>query len=202
MQNASILQEGSDIIARLHVTLDDHLYLLHHAIGGVVRKSYRSDEQVFLMPLTVAIEMMAEVASYFYPDLKVSAIENVRAYKRIRVGSEGMSLVVRARLLDAQANKVQVTITRADQSEAELMHCQVVFCSEFADQKPQFSLPKVNWRSSQIPSNQLYGQGAMFHGPTMQSVTALNGVADRDIYAEVSARLPADWTNSDQKVFD
>lgn len=193
------------LMAGLCLSLSDHPYMLDHSIGGTVRTIAKVAERVYLMPLTVALELMAGVAVRYYPGWKVSSINNVRAFKRIRAGSENSEITIVARPEENEEAKVEVAIYRAftpavnDMAQEDrelgelLMQCQVSFVSELSNTPIYFKAPQAQWRSARISPKELYAQGAMFHGPLMQSVLTINRVADRDIVGQVSARLPIDW---------
>ncbi len=203
----------------LVMTLDQHKYLLDHAIGGITRSQTHSKEKVYLLPLTVAIELMAEAASFLCPDLKVLAVNNVRAYKRIRVTTEGLALKILAAPYATTVHTINVSICRSsndssnDSSDANyvtepLMSCEIIFGNQYAPAPlvpsdlstvSQFHEPDTDtsvWRRPRLVPAKLYGQDAMFHGPTMQSVISIDAVAERRIVGKIRARDPEHWFDS------
>ena len=205
LRGASV-QSFEDVV-RLEISLDleNHRYLLDHAIGGAVRSTSVRKERVFLVPLTVALELMAEAASYFYPGLNVSEITDVRAYKRIRVGAEGVRIAVLGEAINRSDKTVRVEIRRVDSAASGnangsmsedldvLMSCQIKFANEYAIPA---ALPKASsgiQRAPRLVPSALYGPQAMFHGPRMQSVLSLDSIGERDIVGRVSSRKPDDW---------
>jgi acyl transferase domain-containing protein/phosphopantetheinyl transferase (holo-ACP synthase) len=208
LQNAMFYQSESNFAAQVTLHPDDHRYLLDHAIGGMVRRVEKKSERVCLVPLTVALEMMAEVAAHFYPGWKVAAVNNVRAYKRIRVGSEGVVLRIVAGASGSGTDNVDASIywgdERAEKPDGEsqpLMECQIAFVKDInCDDAPRFKPPANNWRIPRLPLSSLYGPDAMFHGPRMQSVLSLESISDRDILGTVSGEPPNDWFSESQAI--
>ena len=115
----------------------------HHAIGGAVR-TIESEERVCLLPLTVALELMAESAACLYPDLTVTELQEIRAFKRIRVGAEGCAIRIAATPRSQENAIVEVAIQRANlevETGAEtLMSCLVVLGNS-ESQAPDTPLP-------------------------------------------------------------
>jgi acyl transferase domain-containing protein/phosphopantetheinyl transferase (holo-ACP synthase) len=203
MQGASFQATDDSLAIEIPLNLEEHRYLFDHAIGGIVRKIYRADERVYLLPLTVAIELMAEAASYYYPGLKISAVSDVRAYKRIRVGAEGTTIEIIARKVNDASRTVSAEICRRrgqggqqDSSEQDrelLMTCQITFALELNRLHRSPEAGNTGGRAPYLTPESLYGSKAMFHGPRMQSVISLTSVGERDISGRVSTRAPVDW---------
>jgi phosphopantetheinyl transferase len=183
LQNASVSCAQDLVVANLVLHPDRERFLLDHAIGGNIR-TVPSAERIYLLPLMVAIEIMAEVASLIVPDFDVVAVETVRASRRIRVEQSGCPIKVIAKLLSD--NTVQVSINDA----AELMSCRVRFGTRRAEglagRSPALPDPKIT------PDN-LYSASTMFHGPTMQSVTSLTGVNDKLIAGMAEIKPCPGW---------
>jgi len=203
LKDARISQEGDDLCLDVPLTLSWHQYLLDHAIGGEVRSRQGlpdAQERVYLMPLTVALEMMAEAASLWYPGARIVEISYIRAFKRIRVGLEGQSIRLLVRASAEESSGVAVTIQKIEGdgestggSPEILMACQVVF-----DTVPRTMVPYAlslikDWKPSKFKNLPLYGKSSMFHGPRMQSVRSIEGVSDGHICGSLEARKADDW---------
>ncbi|MFN8660030.1 MAG: beta-ketoacyl synthase N-terminal-like domain-containing protein [Candidatus Obscuribacterales bacterium] len=188
------LAEGQiDVIYLL--TLNEDQYLLDHAIGGTVRQLFGFGERVHLLPLMVALEIMAEAASMLCTNKAVVKVENVRASERIRVGAEGFA--VRAIAALAGENRVQVQLWRGnDETTDAMMSCDVVFADGYPPlpQATTAVLPEA--RPAQLAGADLYTPHTMFHGPRMQAVSRLTAVAPRAIAGEVTDRQPQGWFGS------
>ncbi len=199
----------------LPLTLESHRYLKDHAIGGAVRfgagpslnAPQSEDERVHLLPLTVAIEMMCEAAALVGAGHIVTAVENIRAMRRIRVGQEGVWLLVFAKR-EAKGTTAGLKVVRQDEwlslagggehysgqhrLDTADMTAQIMLGKERPDKAAKNSAP-ADGRAPNITDNQLYLEGNMFHGPRMQSVMHIESVGKREITGIVAARTAADW---------
>jgi acyl transferase domain-containing protein/phosphopantetheinyl transferase (holo-ACP synthase) len=207
--------QPGEIEILLPLTLDSHRYLKDHAIGGAVRfgagpslnSPQSEDERVHLLPLTVAIEMMSEAAALVNPGNVVTSVENIRAMRRIRVGQEGVWLLIFAKR-DAKCTTAGLKVVRQDEwlslagggehysgqhrLHAADMTAQVMVGKERPEKLSKNGAP-ADGRAPIIDDNQLYVEGNMFHGPRMQSVKHIESVGKREITGIVSARTAADW---------
>jgi acyl transferase domain-containing protein/phosphopantetheinyl transferase len=188
------LQQVSE--SEMHVlyllTLNEDQYLLDHAIGGPIRQVFGFGERVHLLPLMVALEMMAEAAAMLCTNQAVLRVENVRATERIRVGAEGFA--VRLLVRRSVDGKVLAEMRRAsDEGGEAMMSCEVVFGDGYAPspQSPETAL--ANARPARISASELYTPSTMFHGPRLQAVTQLHEVSTRAITGEVADRPPLSW---------
>lgn len=183
--------------AELFVTLDHHRYLLDHAIGGNVSNAGPEPERVYLLPLTVALEAMAEISSLLMPGFPVVRISSVRAARRIKVGRDGATIKLQAHRVDNFTFEASIDLLGFEQSSSPSMSCKV----EFGEQYPPaevFSQPETPKGSSTILPPQLYQQNTMFHGPRMQSVVALECYGKRTSTGFVQARPATDWFPNDE----
>ncbi len=199
----------------LPLTLDSHRYLKDHAIGGAVRfgagptlnTPQCEDERVHLLPLTVAIELMCEAASLVNSGQIITAVENIRAMRRIRVGQEGVWLLIFAKR-EPKGTTAGLKVVRQDEWLSLAgggEHYSGQHRLDLADMTAQISVGKerkekaskntapADGRAPTIADNQLYVEGNMFHGPRMQSVMRIESVGKREITGIVSARTAQDW---------
>ncbi len=216
MESSYIINCAPDEIEiLLPLTLDSHRYLKDHAIGGPVRfgmgpslnNPQSEDERVHLLPLTVAIEMMCEAASLVSGGQIVTAVENIRAMRRIRVGQEGVWLLVFAKR-EAKGTTAGLKVVRQDEwlslagggehysgqhrLDTADMTAQIVLGRERSSGMSKNPAP-ADGRPPIISEKQLYVEGNMFHGPRMQSVVRIESVGKREITGIVSSRVAEDW---------
>lgn len=206
---------ADEIEILLPLTLDSHRYLKDHAIGGAVRfgtgpslnNPESEDERVHLLPLTVAIEMMCEAASLVSGGQFVTAVENIRAMRRIRVGQEGVWLLLFAKR-EAKGTTAGLKVVRQDEwislagggehysgqhrLDTADMTAKIVLGKERAEGVSKNTAP-ADGRAPIISEPQLYAEGNMFHGPRMQSVMRIESVGKREITGIVRARVAEDW---------
>jgi acyl transferase domain-containing protein/phosphopantetheinyl transferase len=198
IRNGLLRYEVSDQYAEaeIFVSLDNHKYLLDHAIGGNVSSSGAEPERVYLLPLTVALEAMSEISSLLVQGLAVVRVSGVRAARRIRVGREGCTIKLQARLVDDSTVEASLDLLGFEQSGAPSMSCRV----EFAQQYPptQLLTPQaVPSRAPVLLPGELYQAKTMFHGPRMQSVIALDSISKRLSRGFVDVRPASDWFRDD-----
>ncbi|HEY9684870.1 MAG TPA: beta-ketoacyl synthase N-terminal-like domain-containing protein [Oculatellaceae cyanobacterium] len=189
----------------LQLTVNDHQYLLDHAIGGIVSTS-SGPERVFLLPLTVALELMTEAAALLMPGKLAVKLENIRALRRIKVGLTGTKIALSASIKDSGKNRctASITILNDDFTAATVngdntpaMSCDIVFQTEFSKrEKIKLDSLVADGRTPLLTQQDLYTQQTMFHGPRMQSVTSLTRVNKKQILGTVAARDAGAWLST------
>lgn len=185
-----------DAEAELFVTLDNHRYLLDHAIGGNVSCAASGAERVYLLPLTVAVEAMSEIASLLIPGRPVLRVSSVRAARRIRVGREGCTLRLRAKKIDSYTFETSIDQIGSEQYAGPSMSCRVEF-GEYYPSAPLLTNSIAEARTATLTPPELYQRNTMFHGPRMQSVVALHSLGKRAGDGYVVARPAQDWFPDD-----
>ena len=188
--------------AEVMLNLNEHQYLLDHAIGGYVSVTGGEPERVYLLPLTVALEMMAELSSLLIAGQKVVRITQVRAARRIRVGRDGCKIKLQARMLAESI--VEASIEIDGNTKAPAMFCHVEFAPQYAASPavPTISEPQ---RLPALSPDKLYAPNAMFHGPRMQSVLSIESIGKRHATGTLAARAASNWfanTNDPEFVTD
>jgi acyl transferase domain-containing protein/phosphopantetheinyl transferase (holo-ACP synthase) len=205
MRNATIQLSSHSSTAKIELSLQEHRYLLDHAIGNYVTSQPNRSERVYLLPLMVALEIMAESAATLMPGQQIARLENVRAYKRIRVGTRTLPLDVTARVSPSKPGHIEVEIL-SPSSNTCLMSCHVVFNSismpnvgmDIPPEHKPLVIPKA--RPAKLSPTNLYGPKAMFHGRAMQSVLGIEQVGERQITGTVLVRQPLNWFTSDPEM--
>lgn len=188
------------------LTLDSHRYLNDHAVGGVVSIGNQGiPERVCLMPMTVAIEMMAEIAAVIVPNMKAVKFSNIKALKPIRVTSQGCHVRVSAaidvkrsgflspKILDARIELI------SDENTAPVlsMQCAVHMATAHA-QTTQLRFEDETIRQPLLNPHELYSSATMFHGPRMQSTVQLTASGSQVTAALVAKRSAVDWLEKEQ----
>ncbi len=181
------------------------LYLLDHAIGGAVATVDGKSERVFLVPLMVTLELMAEAASLALPGngagLKPVYLRNVRAFRRLRVGYDKYSVRVTATPVKEDPYTIKVFLDDADPSlpsnkvkdEYLLAACDIEFSSEYPN-VPVFELIQPSeGRAARITGESLYGPDTMFHGARMQAVTELKLTGREGTVGVIRTGSPEGW---------
>ena len=168
-------------------------FLLDHAIGGNV-KSQTAPSRVCLLPLMVALEIMAEGASLLCGDLQVARLSDIRAYKRIRTDKRDLPLVLELREAKNGGIEARICHDVPPGEEAEVYaSCVVEFEHVLPEAPPPAIFPVQEEKSSRLSPAHLYGPGSMFHGPAMQSVESIDLVARRSIEGRINCRHADKW---------
>ncbi len=197
--------------------LSKDLFLLDHAIGGITRSSSRG--RVYLVPLMVTLEILAEAAAARFPACVVSAVRNVRAYKRIVVDhSSPTNLAVRIKCTHAESNKLVAEIismrrnangdlvdgrevpaeaagTKTERADGDVeiyVQAEIEMSRSHGAASGDRMLRPLDLRPSRFDDASLYGHQAMFHGPRMQSVLQLF-TAERFESGALHSRAADDW---------
>lgn len=185
---ATVARNGESTTVEVVIDLSTDLYLLDHAIGGhtTADKSLR----VYLMPLMVAIEIMAEAAFAHTSHGVPVRLEQVKAFRRIVVDKESLTLRLVA---TGESDKVRVQLHQDGDVGQPSMVADVIF----ADSYPSASPGHINvdgTRPTNLTSHELlYHKDAMFHGPRMQSVISLDKIGNRVVAGKMQARQASDW---------
>lgn len=201
LDGALILSNTNAVEVVREFSLDRDLYLKDHAIGGIVAGHGSLNERVYLVPLMVTLELMAECAVLLAHPLVLSKMTDVRAFKRIRVDSNGTTVRILARWKDVASGTVQVEVrsnespmdNSGDESSELLASCDMKFDADYAVAPFELELEMENVRTSRINPSELYGPAYMFHGPTMQAVQSISKVGRREIAGEVAMRRALGW---------
>lgn len=201
---------GSEVTVELNLRLDKDCYLLDHAIGSAVQKYGRdSGHKVYLLPLMVALEIMAEALATLAPISYPLVIENVRARKRIRVKAGGRNLRITARGLTAGTGAGNASSPSSDALKAPDSNQQRYQVDIFdnddavASMSAEFvlgsnELPATIAMPAQAPppkiaGQKLYDKSMMFHGPRLQAVKNLIAGKDRELSGWIEPGVPSSW---------
>lgn len=188
----AIEQDACTVTRTLRLETDK--YLLDHAIGAAVSAVTTDPSRVYLLPLMVALEIMAETASLLEPEKVVTKIESVRAYRRIRVGKEGFPLTARAQ---RDESGIKVELFETNSFSQPLMECRVVFAESYLPAPMANPLVLTSPREPRINPIDLYSPATMFHGPRMQSVVKLDAIGQQGTTGQVRRRVADDWFAGD-----
>ncbi|MBX9686088.1 MAG: polyketide synthase dehydratase domain-containing protein [Candidatus Obscuribacterales bacterium] len=189
-------QVGEHFLIPFSLSKKEHLFLLDHAIGGAL-SSQDDESRVYLLPLMVALEIMAEGAALLVPGLSLNKISEIRAYKRIRVTQDSLNLYLDLRLPTDET--VDVRIFDAESNPASpvlLASCRVHFSQSDLLNPPALQFPAQDeCEPSKLPPQGLYGNSVarMFHGPRMQSVCSIDSVSRRVIQGRLERRNSEFW---------
>ncbi len=138
-----------------------------------------------VLPLTAAMELMAELAQLGWPDLQVSGMRDIQLLKGVILESSTRTIRVAARALadppsDRTGADVHVEITGADDASRVHYRATVELSSQIP--APESYSGDLEQRIAPFPLNvaEAYARW-LFHGPAFQCVDRIEGFADEGI---------------------
>ncbi len=157
-------------------------YLKDHVLSGPVSVLGPGRRGLAVVPLTLSMEMMAEVASLLVPGRLVVGMRDIRTYRWIPVSEKGIKVETEARRLSTNGNDPEVEVkvweTPAASSSrppprAPVLTAVVRFGDRYPSPPDRSALPLRGERASRWDPRRLYPEG-MFHGPSFQAVKSVD----------------------------
>ena len=194
IERLEVLVPGKTARASKVFDLNEDLFLKDHSLGGRVSARDVDLCALIVIPLTISLECLAQVASLLVPGKSLLAIRDIHANRWIAFNESQVtveisadvnpnsSLEINARLTDKGTNETR-EIARTPAVEATLV---------FGDQaEPTLARTIIlsNPHSSPFRPEQLYTE-VMFHGPAFQGVAGVDALSDNGISATL--RVPAE----------
>ena len=179
-------EAGRHILTERMLDLDEDLFLADHTF--IHPEGVKPLEECFaVLPLTMTLEMMAEVAACLAPGLGVIAIENVRAKQWIALdGVRRAGVRVEGRWLGAVDGVTQIG-TEAFVGERSVATATIRLAERYrlsVDlQFAELSRP----RPFPIEVQRLYTDRYLFHGPRFRSLAGVHQLGDQGITGELVA---------------
>lgn len=189
LTHANIESSANSAMALIPLSTTNYPFILDHAIGGNL-SSQKAEERAYLLPLMVAIEIMAEVSSVLFEESVAVKLLDIRANKRIRVSELPLLLKVNAELISGNTADVMIADAAGEQILAQ---CKIVFESTYPDPPPAASFARNEVQASKFSPAKLYGTGSMFHGASMQAVRSIDSVFQKTIEGKLLASTYGDW---------
>lgn len=185
--------EDRELLAQRVFDPAEDLYLRDHTLGRTVSKTDPSLPALAVMPLSMSLEILAEAAACVLPGNRVTGLRDVTAYRWLSWGNEPQTLQVIAQLTpggeDRQRVRVQLrNLTEDGQAEhppkSPAIEGTVILEAQYPV-PPPVPAPKVlDERPSRWEPDRLYTEG-MFHGPSWQGVTAIEGTGPGGVRARL-----------------
>lgn len=181
------LTPGESIVVERILDLDEDLFLADHAFVHAPGLKPLS-ACLPVMPMTMCLEVMAEVAACLVPGHGLLGVENVKAARWIELlDADTAALSIKARIerYDAprEAYFVRAAIYAEGQNspstEATLLFGEHYLLELF----PTFSEFDAR-QSRRIDAESLYAERRLFHGPTFQCLVGAVVVDDRRVAGE------------------
>lgn len=190
---------GLSITVERMLTLDEDLHLADHTFvhaPGVKPVS----ACLPVVPLTMAMEIMAETAACLAPSLGLIGFEDVKANRWIELAdTDRLPLRIKAETSqfdnERHLYRIAAGIYVGDQSTPAIQSCVLFSSHYYLDLYPDFA-ESVDVRPYSRSGEQIYEERHMFHGPTYQLLTGPILLHDRGIIGESLVRDPANLFRS------
>lgn len=183
---------GQDVLFLYELDLNEDLFLNDHCFDPPVSEWDHERGSLSFVPMTVSLEMMAQVATLLMPGLKVVGAKGLQALKWIDVEKEKPKVVLAIAAVRTSPSDVRVII-RHHQAEPSagvgapetLAEATIVFAKEFPDAPPIKALELKNGRPPACTAAELYSNRRMFHGPRFQGIVAFDRIGDDGLLAQL-----------------
>jgi malonyl CoA-acyl carrier protein transacylase/phosphopantetheinyl transferase len=171
---------GREVKVQCEIDLSEDLFLRQHTLAGKISSIDDGLVGLPVIPLTVSMEILAEVASLLAPGRVVIGMKDVRASRWLVVERERLALEITAQSTDG-GKEVRVALREspaddtAGRREAEPAVTGTVLLAPAYPPVPTFvPLELSNGRASKWQAGRMYEGTGMFHGPLFQVVSGMD----------------------------
>lgn len=196
-------EEEAEFSLRLDPKFD--LYLNDHTFDGTP-----------VLPMTMALELMAEAAQALYPDWYVSQVQDLQIPAGIVFEMGAKDLRIVARKLSQDKNKATVGLSICSNKALPVrtnFRANILltkekksdFILEHGLLPASFSAPHLHDTVKNIPSAAELYEKWLFHGPLFQGIDRIKSMGANGIYGELHTVKPQECltaSNSDQWLID
>lgn len=172
---------GEEIVVECELDARKALFLRHHTIGGRVSVGNDSWWAMPVVPLTVSLAMMAEVASFLQPGKHLVEIRHVRAARWFALEEDYRSVVIRAKKKPAEGRNSQeaIDVQIFDAEEHSGSHGRIIIqgtilFGESYSSPPQTDAFELHDERPYRYRPEDFYKKVMFHGPFFQSVLSID----------------------------
>ena len=184
LHGATFAKGGGHIVEATRTLDPSHdLYLLDHRIDDLP-----------VLPLAVAMELMAELVQHSWPDLEVVGVRELQLLKGVVLddGPKAVRLVARAQaepLHDRPGIDVNVEIREANGMGHPHYRATVELAPHLPAPPPYVCPSSETLQPFPMTAAEAYGRW-LFHGPRLQGITEIEGIAGRSLHATLNASSP------------
>lgn len=187
-QNAKILRFVPEEELLIHRPLDfeQDAYIADHMFIYAPMRPMR--ENLPVIPMTMTMEFVAEIAGLLSPDRGLIGYENLRASRWIKLEDKDVTtLEISACVLGDDDEGVRRVEVRIDYEGKRAFSVKVLFAESYRHDL-QLELPDMS-DAGEWPfrTEEIYATGRLFHGPTFQTLVQLNEFGDRKATATLIA---------------
>ena len=183
---------AQEVVTQRQIHLAEDLFLHDHTFGGQVSSIDDTLEPLPVIPMTVAMEIMAETAALLMPGKVFIGMRDIQTYQWIDVENAAISLQITARRRTAAQHEVEVRVhTLGEEPEPHTgkgvlaMQGIIVFGAAYPAPPPVTPLSPTSPRRPEFTAEELYQEHLMFHGPRFQGVAALDWLAAEGLMGQL-----------------
>ncbi len=188
---------GQEVVVRRRIDPYEDLYLEDHRFGPRLSDTDPTLGALPVVPLTVSLEMMAEVASLLRPELRVVGAKDMQASRWIDIPRDDAKVAVdiHARAVGEHSVRVAIRTTLADgampTAASSVAEVTIQFAAGFPAAPGALEASLRNSRPCLHTAEELYSQRRMFHGPSFQGVASLDRIGEDGLSAHLKV-LPTE----------
>jgi phosphopantetheinyl transferase/malonyl CoA-acyl carrier protein transacylase len=189
---------SQEVVTHRQISLSEDLILHDHTFGGQVSAVDATLEPLPVIPMTMAMEIMAETAALLMPGKLLIGMKDIQTYQWIDLEEEQTSLQISARWRAADQHEIEVRVYNLGKTGEEnagkgvlALQGTMVFGDVYPEPPPVRPLPLTLPRRAEFTAEEMYQEGLMFHGPRFQGVAALDAIAEEGVVGQLRI-LPRD----------
>ncbi|MGH9670234.1 MAG: beta-ketoacyl synthase N-terminal-like domain-containing protein, partial [Terriglobales bacterium] len=177
---------GKEFESRLVLDLDAHPFLAHHALIRVPDSLRPLEERLPTLPMTFEAEILAEAAALLAPEMTLICCHDLEASRWVSL-EDSRQLPVNILGRRISSSEVEVEL-RTPGSERPAFRGKATV----GPASPMVPTPMEIHVDRPCPTSaaDFYSHGPLFHGPMFHVITALNGMSENTIAAELRVSDP------------
>ncbi|MEW6380464.1 MAG: beta-ketoacyl synthase N-terminal-like domain-containing protein [bacterium] len=185
------LKPGKSVTVVRQIDLREDLFLDDHRFGQKISEFDASLGALPVVPMTVSIEIMAEVASLLFPGQELVRVDRVAASQWICLErEEAVTLRIRAEAVAPGEAMVQIFNSvkgtpPPDADQKPVISGRVFFAAQYPSPPPVREFVLQNERTASHTAEQVYSEHRMFHGPRFQGIVSLDSVGENGLKARL-----------------
>lgn len=193
-------EPGESISVIRDMDLAEDLYLLDHHFDPQTSQWDPERDTLNVLPMTVSVAMMAEVAGLLMPDRIVVGVRKVQAGKWVDVehGGPRVTLRITAQRVN-EACEFRAAVYREEGNDGNgergdsspVAEATIVLAEAYPVAERIEAKPLAAERKPSHTARQMYDLHRMFHGPRFQGVVSLDAIGDNGLTAQLEV-LPVD----------
>jgi acyl transferase domain-containing protein/phosphopantetheinyl transferase len=183
---------AQEVVVQRQLTLSDDLFLHDHVLGGQVSDVDASLAALPVVPMTAAMEIMAETAALLAPEKLLIAMQEIQTYQWIDLDGGYTTLQITAHRRAADQLVIEVRVYNLgvggtdNSGKGNLAIQGVLVFGEAAPEPPQVKpLHLTSPRSPEFTAEEIYKERLMFHGPRFQGVASLEMLAEEGLVGQL-----------------